>query len=893
MFYNYFSHKSKPEEDLKFLTANQIRESFLRYFEERGHTRVKSASIIPETDPTLLFVNAGMVPFKNVFLGLEEKPYKRAVSCQKVFRVSGKHNDLDNVGYTPRHHTFFEMLGNFSFGDYFKREAIQFAWEYLTEVLEIPEEKLLVSVFEEDDEAFEIWNKVIGLPEEKIHRLGVEDNFWSMGETGPCGPCSEIYYDRGEAFGNPELGSPEDIRYLEVWNLVFMQYNRDKDGRLTPLPKPNIDTGMGLERIASVLQGVNSNYETDLFMPLIEFAQSVSGKSYDPEDPGSENTVAMRVIADHLRAITFLISDGVFPSNEGRGYVLRRILRRALRYGMELGIERPFLFEGVDVVVDIMKEPYPELIGNRSFIKNLVKSEEEKFIKTLRKGLEILYDIIQKAKKEGRNHITGKEAFLLYDTYGFPVDLLEDIARDNGFGVDIAEYYKLLEEQKERARASWKSQAKEIKPVYLELKNKLPENVFVGYERLEVDDAQILSVLKEDREVDTLHEGETGEIVLDVTPFYPEKGGQVGDRGIIEGDGFLFDVVDTQTPVEGIIVHRGKVIHGTVKKGETVSAKVDKDTRLDIMRHHTATHLLHAALRNLLGDHVKQAGSLVHPDYLRFDFTHFESLTDEDIKRVEELVNEEIMKNEPVICKEMPYDEAIKSGAIAIFDEKYGDTVRVISAGISTELCGGTHVSRTGDIGYFKIISETAVASGTRRIEAVAGRKAVERGLREHFLIENVKRALTAKEDEIIDKIETLKLKLKEAQREIENIKKKSVVDRITDILTVEEKEGIKIAYGSVEGLQPNDLRDLADVARSKLGRSVVMIASVDKEKNKVNFIVAVSKDLTDRIKAGEIVKKVAPALGGKGGGRPDMAQGGGTEPSKLKEAFNIFRKEI
>ncbi|WP_457621286.1 alanine--tRNA ligase [Persephonella sp.] len=878
---------------MKFLTSNQIRESFLQYFEKKGHTRVKSASIIPDTDSTLLFVNAGMVPFKNVFLGLEERPYKRAVSCQKVFRVSGKHNDLDNVGYTPRHHTFFEMLGNFSFGDYFKKEAIQFAWEYLTEVLEIPEERLLVSVFEKDDEAYEIWNKVIGLPEEKIHRLGVEDNFWSMGETGPCGPCSEIYYDRGESFGNPKLGSPEDNRYLEIWNLVFMQYNRDEDGRLTPLPKPNIDTGMGLERIASVLQGVNSNYETDLFMPLIEFAQSVSGKSYDPENPRSEDTVAMRVIADHLRAITFLISDGVFPSNEGRGYVLRRILRRALRYGMELGIERPFLFEGVDVVVDMMKEPYPELLGNKNFIKSLVKSEEEKFIKTLKRGLEILQDIIKKAKKEGRKHITGEEAFVLYDTYGFPVDLLEDIARDNDFSVDIAEYKELLEKQKERARASWKSQAREVKPVYLKLKNKIPENRFVGYEKLEVIDAQILALLKDDREVDILHEGEVGEIILDLTPFYPEKGGQVGDRGIIEGDGFLFDVIDTKTPVEEMIVHVGKVLYGSVRKGQIVSAKVDKERRHDIMRHHTATHLLHAALRNLLGDHVKQAGSLVHPDYLRFDFTHFESLTEEDIKRVEELVNEEIMKNEPVVCEEMPYDEAIKSGAIAIFDEKYGDTVRVISAGISTELCGGTHVSRTGDIGYFKILSETAVASGTRRIEAVAGRKAVEKGLREHFLIENIKRTLTAKEDEIIEKIELLKLKLKESQREIERIKKKSIVDRITDILTVEEKDGIKIAYGSVENLQPNDLRDLADVARSKLGRSVVMIASVDKEKNKVNFIVAVSKELTDRIKAGEIVKRVAPVLGGKGGGRPDMAQGGGTKPSNLKEAFDIFRKEF
>ncbi len=878
---------------MKSLTGNEIRESFLSFFEKKGHTRVKSASIIPETDPTLLFVNAGMVPFKNVFLGVEKRPYKRATSCQKVFRVSGKHNDLDNVGYTPRHHTFFEMLGNFSFGDYFKEEAIQFAWEYLTKVLQIPEERLLVSVFEEDDEAYRIWNKVIGLPEEKIHRLGVEDNFWSMGETGPCGPCSEIYYDRGEKFGNPQLGSPEDNRYLEVWNLVFMQYNRDETGKLTPLPHPNIDTGMGLERIASVLQGVSSNYETDLFMPVIQFAEEVSGREYNPENPKSKNTVAMRVIADHLRAITFLISDGVFPSNEGRGYVLRRILRRALRYGKELGIERPFLFEGVDVVVDMMKDAYPELIGNRGFIKGLVKAEEERFIKTLKRGMDILYEIIEKAKKEGRHHITGKEVFMLYDTYGFPVDLVEDIARDNNFGVDIGEYYKLLEEQRERARASWKSQAKEVKKIYIELKNTLPENTFVGYEKFEVEDSKILAVIKDEHPVNILREGETGEIILDTTPFYPEKGGQVGDTGFIEGDGFLFEVLDTQTPVEGIIVHKGKVVHGTVKKGSVVHCKIDIERRKSIMRHHTATHLLHAALRNLLGEHVKQAGSLVHPDYLRFDFTHFEALSDEEIKRIEELVNQEIMANHPVVCREMSIDEALKQGAVAIFEEKYGDVVRVISAGISMELCGGTHVSRTGDIGYFKIISETAVASGTRRIEAVAGMKAVEHSIKEHFLIKEIGKTLTAKEDQILDRIESMKLKLKELEREIEKIKKKSVVDRITQILNVKEKDGYKVAYGNVENLQPNELRDLADVARAKLGKSVVMLASIDREKGKVNLIVAVSKELTDRIKAGEIIKDVAQILGGKGGGRPDMAQGGGTKVEKLEEAFRRFTEIV
>ncbi len=873
---------------MKKLSSNEIRNIFLDFFKSKDHKVVKSSSIIPETDPTLLFVNAGMVPFKNVFLGLEKRPYKRAASCQKVFRVSGKHNDLENVGYTPRHHTFFEMLGNFSFGDYFKKEAIEYAWEFLTQKLQIPEEKLYITVFEEDDEAYDIWTKQIGIPENRIKRMGVEDNFWSMGNTGPCGPSSEIYYDRGEKFGNPELGSPEDNRYLEIWNLVFMQYNRDENGHLHPLPNPNIDTGMGLERIASVLQEVDSNYDTDLFKPLIEFGEEVSGKEYgkSPKDD-----VAMRVIADHLRALTFLISDGVLPSNEGRGYVLRRILRRALRYGKELGIEKPFLYKGIDVVVDIMKEPYPELISNKNFIKNVVKAEEERFIKTLKKGMEILKEIIEKAKKEGRKHITGKEIFMLYDTYGFPVDLIEEIAKDEGFGLDIAEYYKLLEEQKERARASWKSQAKEVKPVYLNLKSILPENQFIGYTHLEIDDATVLAIVKDEQIVESLSKEEEGEIILDITPFYAEKGGQVGDTGFIEGDGFLFEVKDTQSPVDGIIVHKGKVIYGTVKKGETVKAQVNKEKRQSTMRHHTATHLLHAALRNILGDHVKQAGSLVAPDYLRFDFTHFESLSEEELKKIEELVNEEIMKNEPVICKELPYDEALRSGAIAIFEEKYGDVVRVISAGISTELCGGTHVSRTGDIGYFKILSETAVSAGTRRIEAVAGKKAVEHALKEHTILKQLTHILVSKEDQLIDKVETLLKQLKEKEKELEKLKKKSIIDRITQILNIKEKQEYKIAYGLIENLQPNELRDLADVARAKLGKSVVMIATIDKEKGKVNFIVAVSKELTDKIKAGDIVKQIAPILGGKGGGRPDMAQGGGTETQKLEEAFKKFQE--
>ncbi|MGC9081425.1 alanine--tRNA ligase [Sulfurihydrogenibium sp.] len=873
---------------MEFMTADEIRQSFLKYFESKGHTIVKSASIIPENDPTLLFVNAGMVPFKNVFLGLEERPYKRAASCQKVFRVSGKHNDLENVGYTPRHHTFFEMLGNFSFGDYFKKEAIEFAWEYLTKHLKIPEERLLVSVFIEDDEAFEIWNKVIGLPENKIKRMGYKDNFWSMGDTGPCGPSSEIYYDRGEKYGNPEFGSDEDFRYLEIWNLVFMQYNRDENGVLHPLPNPSIDTGMGLERIASVIQQVDSNYDTDLFKPIIKFAEEISGKTYGQNE---KDDVAMRVIADHLRAITFLISDGVLPANEGRGYVLRRILRRALRYGRNLGIDRPFLYEGVDVVIEKMKNAYPELVPNRNYIKKITKSEEEKFIKTLRRSMDILYQIIENAKKENRKTLTGEEAFKLYDTYGFPIDLLQDVLRDEGMNFDIKGFEELLNQQKERARKAFKTQTKEIKPIYLQLKNKLPENEFVGYYTLTTESSKILAIIKENQTVPEAKELEEVELVLDITPFYPEKGGQVGDRGIIEGENFLFEVIDTQTPTEGLIVHKGKVLFGTVKEGDFVRAKVDKERRENIMRHHTATHLLHAALRNVLGDHVKQAGSLVSDEYLRFDFTHFESLSDEEIKMVEELVNREIMKNEEVICQEMEYEQAIKTGAMAIFEEKYSDIVRVITAGISKELCGGTHVKRTGDIGYFKILSEYAVSSGTRRIEAVAGIKAVEEGLKEHFLLKDLSRILTVKEDEILDRVVKLQNQLKEKEKEIELLKKKIALEKLNQNLNVIEKEDYKVAFAEVENLSANELREVADNIKQKLGKSIVLLVSKDKEKAKVNLVVMVSKELTDRFKAGDIVKKLAPIIDGSGGGKPDFAQGGGTNLQKVNLLLEEFKK--
>jgi alanyl-tRNA synthetase len=602
------------------MSGNEIRELFLSFFESKGHTRVKSASLVPESDPTLLFTNAGMVPFKNVFLGLEKRPYKRAVSCQKCLRVSGKHNDLESVGYTSRHHTFFEMLGNFSFGDYFKREAILYAWEFVTEYLKLPKERLYVSVFRDDEEAYRIWNEEVGIPSDRIWRLGEEDNFWQMGDTGPCGPSSEIYVDRGEEYG--------EERFLEIWNLVFMQYNRDEKGNLTPLPNPNIDTGMGLERIASVLQGTKTNFEIDLIKPLIDFGQEISGKTYGEN---FEDTVAMRVIADHLRALTFAISDGVLPSNTARGYVIRRILRRALRFGYKLGIREPFLYKGVDVVVEVMKDAYPELLQTRAFVKGVVKAEEERFLHTFKNSMPVVEEFINTALEEGRHFLKGEEVFKLYDTYGFPLDLLEEIAKEKGLSLDMEGFEKEMEIQRERARQNFKIQTKEVQPIYQHLKNIGRTSTFVGYEQY-VAQSKVIALLKNGELVSELKEGEEGEVFLDITPFYAERGGQIGDTGTIESVDGLFVVDDTQSPVDGVISHKGKVVKGTIKVGDQVIASIDRERREDIKRNHTATHLLHSALRLVLGEHVRQAGSLVADKYLRFDFTHFQALSVDEFK---------------------------------------------------------------------------------------------------------------------------------------------------------------------------------------------------------------------------------------------------------------------
>ena len=873
-------------------TGKEIREAFLKFFEDKGHQRVKSSPLIPKNDPTLLFTNAGMVQFKDYFLGKEKPPFKRATSCQKCMRAGGKHNDLENVGKTGRHHTFFEMLGNFSFGDYFKKEAIEFAWELVTKVFKLPEERLYVSVYEKDDEAFEIWNKVIGLPENKIYRLGEKDNFWAMGDTGPCGPCSEIYYDRGEEFAcgeNCGIGTCDCDRYLEIWNLVFMQYERDESGKLTPLAHPSIDTGMGLERIASVLQNVPSNYETDLIFPLVKWASDLSGIPYGKDEKSS---TSMRVIADHLRALVFLIADGVLPSNEGRGYVLRRIIRRASRHGRLLGIEKPFLYRGIEKVIEIMGDVYPEIVENKELIKKVALKEEERFSRTLERGLYILQELIEKLKSNGKDTIPGEEVFKLYDTFGFPLDLILEVANDENLKVDVAGFEKLLAEQKERARKAWKGGVqKVISPELQKLSEESP-SIFIGYDHLE-GIGKVTGILKGENLVEEVKEGEEAIIILDKTPFYPEKGGQVGDTGIIEGSNCYCEVLDTQNITENLIGHQVKVKRGIVKVGDVVNAIVNEERRKAIMRAHTATHLLHKALREVLGNHVKQAGSLVLPDRLRFDFTHFEAPTEEELRAVEETVYDWILKNYPVRVEEMSYDEALERGAIALFGEKYGDVVRVVDVGgVSIELCGGTHVERSGDIGFFKLISESSISSGTRRVEAVVGKEAFNYVEEKENLIKNLRKVLQSPEEQLLQKLQKLKEELKEKERELEKVKRKLATAEVNQIVeNAPVINGIKVVTAKLDGFGGKELAEVADVIRNKAGTAAVMLVGI--KDGKASLLIALTKDLTDRFKAGEIIKKIAPILEGRGGGRPDMAQGGVQNLTRLEEAFSEFRKKF
>ncbi len=873
-------------------SGDRIRETFLKFFEDRGHVKVKSSPLVPKNDPTLLFTNAGMVQFKDYFLGKEEPPFKRATSCQKCMRAGGKHNDLENVGKTGRHHTFFEMLGNFSFGDYFKEEAIKFAWELITEVFKLPVDRLFVSVYEKDDEAYRIWNEVIGLPREKIFRLGDKDNFWAMGDTGPCGPCSEIYYDRGEEFScgeNCGIGKCDCDRYLEIWNLVFMEYERDEEGNLRPLLKPSIDTGMGLERIASVLQNVSSNYETDLLFPFVSWASEVSGIPYGED---RKKDVSMRVIADHLRAMSFLIADGVLPSNEGRGYVLRRIIRRASRHGRLLGIKGPFLYKGTRKVVKLMGGAYPELLREKEVIEKVVKGEEERFSRTLERGLFILQELIEELKGQGKRVIPGKEVFKLYDTFGFPLDLILEVAVDEGVEVDLEGFEELLKEQKERARKAWKGGVqKVVSPEIQELSRKSP-TLFTGYEHLE-EYAKVLGILKGEGLVSSLREGEEAFVILDRTPFYPEKGGQVGDTGEIEGNNCYCIVVDTQNITENLIGHKVKVINGLLRVGDFVEARVDKERREAVKRAHTATHLLHKALKEVLGNHVKQAGSLVLPDRLRFDFTHFEAPSKGELRQVEELVYSWILSNYPVKVEEMDYEEALERGAVALFGEKYGKRVRVVDVGgVSVELCGGTHVNRSGDIGFFKLISESSVSAGTRRVEAVVGKEAQKLFWEREDLIELLKSQLNVSQGKILDKVKGLKEELREKEKELERLKRKLALTEVEEILKgALEFKGIKIITSKVDGVSGKELAELADLIRNKAGNSALMLVGI--KEGKATLLIALTKDLAGKLKAGDLIKEVAPVLGGKGGGRPEIAQGGVKDLSKLQDAFNLFISKV
>ncbi|MEW5834040.1 MAG: alanine--tRNA ligase [Pseudomonadota bacterium] len=857
----------------------EIRSAFLDFFRAKGHTIVPSASLVPSSDPTLLFTNSGMVPFKNVFLGSEKLPYVRAADVQRCLRAGGKHNDLDSVGYTARHHTFFEMLGNWSFGDYFKREAIAWAWELLTGVFKLPAEKLWVTVYYTDDEAYELWNETIGVPAERIVRIGdnkgapfASDNFWQMADTGPCGPCTEIFYDHGPDVAGGPPGSPDEDgdRYIEIWNLVFMQFDRAPDGTLSPLPAPCVDTGMGLERLAAVLQHVHSNYEIDLFQRLIAKAAEFTGTA----DLANKS---LRVIADHIRACSFLIVDGVLPSNEGRGYVLRRIIRRALRHGWMLGVRGDFFWKMVAPLVAEMGEPYPELAAKQAFIEDALRTEEQRFGETLEHGMRVFDEVAAKAGKT----IPGVDAFRLYDTYGFPVDLTADIARERGMDVDMAGFEQAMNEQRERARAAGKFEAKGVMPA--ELASQLKPTEFLGYEALAADGAKVVGIVRAGRQVDQLAEGEEGFVILDRTPFYAESGGQVGDTGALSGAGGTFAVADTLKMGGVFFGHAGRWQGAQpLRQGDVVKAAVDGERRQAIVLNHSATHLLHAALRKVLGDHVTQKGSLVAPDRLRFDFAHHKPVSRAELAEIEAMVNAEVRRNAEAEVRHMAYDDAIAFGAMALFGEKYGDEVRVLKmGGFSTELCGGTHVGRTGDIGLFKIVSEAGVASGVRRIEAVTGAGALAYVADEERRLGELAHLLSGNGDEVVEKLRQLFEKQKKLERELESLRAKAAGSATADLAaSAAEVGGIKVVAARLEGLDAKALRDSVDQLKQQLGDCVVLLAGA--ADGRASLVAGVHGAALGRIKAGEVVAHVAGQIGGKGGGRPDLAQGGGDDAPQL-----------
>jgi alanyl-tRNA synthetase len=875
------------------MTGSEIRTRFLKFFADRGHTIVPSSGIIPKNDPTLMFANAGMNQFKDCFLGLEKRDYTRACSSQKCVRAGGKHNDLENVGRTARHHTFFEMLGNFSFGDYFKKEAIAFAWEFLTRDLKLDTNRLYVSVYKDDQEAADIWHQQEGVPLERIFRFGEKDNFWSMGDTGPCGPCSEIFYDQGEAAG---CGSPDCTvgcdcdRYMEIWNNVFMQFDRSADGVLTPLPKPSVDTGMGLERISAVMQGVTSNYDTDLIQGIIRHVERLSGKTYGKDE---RDDVSMRVIADHARAVTFLICDGALPSNEGRGYVLRRIMRRAARHAKMLGLADPMLCHMVDAVRDMMGVAYPELVEREEYIKKVILAEEQRFAETLDRGLAMLNDEVARMRAAGSTVIPGDVLFRLYDTYGFPIDLTADIVESEGFTIDEAGFEQCMERQREQAREHWKgSGAEGIGRVYKELYSRGIRGEFVGYDGLSAL-SPVLAIIRDGVEVESATAGETIELVTESTPFYGESGGQKGDCGSISTGNSHLEVIGASRPYNDLIVHHATVREGIIRKGDGADLRVSRPERRATARNHTATHLLQTALRRVLGEHVKQAGSLVSPDRLRFDFIHFTAMTPEEIRRVETLVNGFVMDNQPVVTTQMDMASAIEAGATALFDEKYGDSVRVVRAGeVSMELCGGTHVHATGEIGLFKIIAETGIAAGVRRIEAQTGGGALS------FVrqMEDEQRALAgllkAEGGNLPERLEKLLARQREMQREIESLQGKLNAVASGDLLSsVEEVGGIKLLAAEVRVEDVKALRDLSDTLKERIGQGVIVLGAAIG--GKANLLVAVTRELSGTIRAGDLVKKLAPLVGGSGGGKPELAQAGGSRPESLAEALAAARQVL
>jgi alanyl-tRNA synthetase len=875
------------------MTAQRVRETFLNYFAERGHRIVRSSSLLPKDDPTILFTNAGMNQFKNVFLGLERRGYARAATVQKCMRVSGKHNDLETVGRTAKHHTFFEMLGNFSFGDYFKREAVVFAWELVTKVFGLPKDKLYATVYLDDDEAWRIWAEEAGVPKDRIFRYGKKDNFWAMGDTGPCGPCSEIHYDLGAAVepGEPfKLIEKGSDRFVELWNLVFMEFDQAPDGTLRPLPRPSIDTGMGLERMTAVVQGKRSNYDTDLFMPLIESACELAKREYPA---GDEGDVSVRIIADHVRAVTFLIGDGVSPANDGRGYVLRRLIRRAFRQGNLIGIDKPFLYGLVGRVADTMKDAYPELLASAEYIAKVCEAEEERFALTLASGLRYFDQVVRETRDDGAAILAGDKVFKLYDTFGFPLDLSQELAREKALSIDEAGFVRELEAQKERARQSWKGEAKrKEKQVYEEFRGVKVRSCV--HDMTELADVTVVGLVKVGRRVEVLAAGESGEIVLEETPFYAEAGGQVGDTGSLKGARFSALVENVFFATPELIVHAVKVLSGEVRPGDRVDAVPDLVRRKAISGNHTATHLLHAALRQVLGDHVKQSGSLVSPSRLRFDFTHYAALAREELRRVEEIVNAQVRADTPLATRVTSLDEGIREGAMAIFEEKYGETVRVVGIGdFSKELCGGVHVRSTGEIGIFKIVSESSVAAGMRRIEAVTGDGALRYiGELEDF-VTGLEKALGVSRRDLPARIEKLQARVDELERDLKDVRKKLLASSVEakssasgQATVTKSIKGVNVRIERLDGRTMAELRDTADAIKQKLASGVIVLGAATGDK--AFIVVSVTKDLASRIPAGALIKELAPVIGGGGGGRPDFAQSGGPGVGDLQKALDL-----